>query len=113
MRRVAALGAALVALFLATTACSKIPDAALCKSACVNLIDMMGKARNQQLATLPQEYRDKFDQKVADEGKSIVEGCVATCGKEGSIASAECLTQAKNLEDVAKCRSLFGGGGKQ
>jgi hypothetical protein len=108
MRRVAALGAAFVALFLAATACSKIPEEGLCKSACRNLIDLMGKARNQQMATLPQEYRDKFDQKVAEEGKSIVDGCVATCGKEGSIASAECLTAAKTLEDVAKCRSLFG-----
>lgn len=107
MRRVAAMVVAGLALSIAG-ACSKIPSDERCLEACKKYVELTGSQKREALAGLPQEYKDKFDQKIATDGKPIVDACVEHCKVEGSIAAADCMVEAKTPKDLEGCRSQFG-----
>jgi len=95
---------------LGLAGCAKTPSPGLCQEACKRYVELTGTAKRQQLARLPQEYKEKFDAKIDTDGKAIEDACVERCKVDGSIAAAECLASAKSNEDLASCRAEFGGG---
>ena len=93
---------------LGIAGCAKTPSPALCLAACKRYVELTGTAKRQQLARLPQEYKEKFDAKIGTDGGPIVDACVERCQVDGSIAAAECLVATKTNEDLAACRAEFG-----
>jgi hypothetical protein len=104
---VASLAVVVLILSLAC-GCSKIPSDELCAEACKKYVELTGTAKREALSGLPQEYKDKYDQKIASDGKPIVDACVERCKVEGSIAAADCLVEARMPKDLESCRLQFG-----
>lgn len=107
MRLVAAIVIAGFAVGVAG-GCSKIPSDELCLEACKKVVELTGQQKREALTGLPQEYKDKFDQKIATDGKAVVDTCVEHCKVDGSIAAADCLVEAKVTKDLESCRAQFG-----
>ena len=108
MRRVAAIVAAGALVLGVGAGCSKIPSDDLCQQACKKYVEITGSVKREALNGLPQDYKEKFDQKIATDGKPIVDACVERCKVEGSIAAADCMVEAKTAKDLDACRAQFG-----